>query len=196
MAATGGGDLWISFVPLATSFSALLVSRNAKHLLVKNDMLREDDRRQEIVKITHHLMATISSLIDHVSYFKTTINEKNKPALVIADTVENIVLRYEVLLEREPYKFLPGTTVDLIGKMSGSILGIKAFASGVAILTSKTPLALLSSVMPANVTGPAKEAERLLGELENLYLKIRELRATLDENDLPVAGTNRPWYAL
>lgn len=178
-----GGDLWPTLTPLATSLSALLVSRNAKHILVRGDIQREDDRRHELVKITHHLMATVSSLINHVSYFKSTIEQKTRPALVVAETAENIVLRYEVLLEREPYKYLPGPMVDLIGNMSGAILGIKAFATGVTTMTAKNPLAPLSSVMPPSAIGPVEETAKLITELETLDGQIRALRAELEDID-------------
>lgn len=175
-----GGDFWPSLGILATSVAALSVASNAKQVILRNELERMEDRRRATVKVTHHLMVIVESLINHVHYVKTMIVEQNRPALALVEAVEYISLRYETLLDREVYEYLPGSTIELITKMSGSIFGIKAFANGISQAVSKNPTVLLAGLDGASSGQLGKSIDEWLKNLESLDSSIRKIRNELE----------------
>lgn len=174
-----GGNAWEAVGPLVTSTSALLVARNIKQLILRNEIQRADDRQQNIVRITHHLMVIIADCRNHVAYLQGKLSQmKTTPALIFVEAAENAIARYDVLLEREIYEYLPGETLSIIRKMSGSVLGLKANASAVSKMTQANPMVTLSSIYPEE--NKLSEAfETLLNDLDELDIAIRKQRAEL-----------------
>ncbi len=121
--------------PAISLLAALLVAQTANRLIVNSNIIREDDRRQEIVRTTHHLIAISKDLLARVGYVKAIFSEGGRPALAFSHITATIEDRYETLIDRDAYKFLPGKCVDIITNMSGDIFGISLLAEGVKHIT-------------------------------------------------------------
>ena len=54
------------------------------------------------------------------------------PLILLIENAAAIEKRYEVLLDREIYRFVSGETIELIGRMSGYVVGLAVFAKALA----------------------------------------------------------------
>ena len=145
-------DLW-QLLPYALPLlSMLVVVRVANRLLSNGSIMRLDDRRQEIVRTTHHLLAVAKDLEARVGYVKAVLAEGGRPPIALVQIAKTIEERYETLLHRDAYKYLPGSCVDIITRMSGAIFGIGVLAEGVRLATSEKPGSALTP-MSANAGG-------------------------------------------
>jgi len=173
-------ELWGVLSPMAALVAALLVARIATRLIMSNNILRADDRRHDVVRITHHLLAITTDLRSRVGYLKKLLTDGNLPVFVLRDLATTIERRYETLLERDAYKYLPGPTVDLIGQMSGSIFGICLLAGGLEKATTDQPMASVGSVPSQERDAMVASVEELLGKITNLIDNIYEVRTNLN----------------
>ena len=162
-------QLWSLLAPTTPLIATLLVVRVANRLIVNGNIIRENDRRQEVVRITHHLIAITKDLKGRVGFAKKVLGEGDCDSLAlalskIAITIED---RYETLLDRDAYKFLPGKCIDIITKISGSIFGIGLLATG------------MQHAMAANqmigIKGVPNENSHLIAQLDDLMTDIQEL---------------------
>jgi hypothetical protein len=167
-------------MPLGAMISALLVAKVAGRLLEYNDITREDDRHQDVVRITHHLLSVISDLRSRIGYAIITLRDGGRPLIALTENAAAIEKRYEVLLEREIYRFLNGETVELIGRMSGHIFGLVAFAKGLAEVYSGKPNIVIQAGTDQTMQKAIEGLESLLKDLDALDTQILQLRSTLD----------------
>ena len=173
-------ELWSLYAPLTAIFAALLVARVAKHMIAHNDIIREDDRRLDIVRVTHHLLAVTQDMLAQVEYVKIMLSCGKRTAFVFEKVAENIERRYETLLERDAYQFLPGKCVDIIISMSGSIFGIGALAEGLNNITASNPLTAIDSVLPQDMTQQIANLDQLINKLQELITGLYEVRTSID----------------
>lgn len=172
-------DALKAFLPLGALISALLVAKVASRLLVHNDIVREDERRQDVVRITHHLLAVLMDLRQRVRFSVRALREESGTLIFLIENVNVIEKRYEVFLDREIYRFLAGETIELIGRMSGPIFGLAAFTKALAeICRDNSAIIATSGGDAANES--IKQLESLLEDLDVLEEQIRQLRGTLE----------------
>lgn len=167
-------------MPLGAMISALLVAKVAGRLLEYNDIVRKDDRRQDIVRITHHLLSVISDLRSRVGYAISTLREGGKPLIALTENAAAIEKRYEVFFDREVYRFLSGETVALIGCMSGHVFGLATLAKALAEIYSGKPNIIISASEDLTSKNAIEGLESLLKDLDVLDSQIRQLRGTLE----------------
>lgn len=176
-------SLLISIIPL---LAAILFALASNRLIINTDINRENDRRQEIVRTTHHLIAITKDLHARVSYVKSMFNEdKPYPAFILSQIAETIENRYETLLEQDAYKYLPGQCVDIITRISGSIYGISVLAEVVKHVTTANPVMKLNEVLKKdneNRDATIKQLDKVMDEIQNLIDELFKLRKSLDVN--------------
>jgi hypothetical protein len=102
------------------------------------------------------------------------------PAFVFEKVAENIERRYETLLERDAYQFLPGKCVDIIINMSGNIFGIGALAEGLNSINASNPLTVIDSVLPQDMTQQIAKLDQLMNKLQELITGLYEMRTSID----------------
>ncbi|MGM9514240.1 hypothetical protein ACS5PK_08310 [Roseateles sp. DB2] len=160
--------------------SVLVVVRVANRALLNADIIRIDDRRQEIVRTTHHLIAIATDLKERVGYAKAMFIEGGRPIIAFVQISKSIEDRYEALLDRDAYKYLPGPCVDLISKMSADIFGISTLAGLVGLkISEKSELA--TSLMPANIAPEVSlRFDSLLAEIAEVIGHLFALRSSIE----------------
>ncbi len=165
----------------------MIVTLSAKRLIENGRIQREDDRRVEIVQVTHHLIAVSKDLKQRVGYAKELLTKGDKPAFVLVEIAKSIEARYESLYEKDLYKYLPGNCVDIITRISGSIYGIVTLATGINVLTSNTPMVQLKDILNnGNTNQSSNENEKinkLEDEIQDLIDKLFALRVSLENVD-------------
>jgi hypothetical protein len=173
-------QLWSLLAPTITLLSALIVVLIAKRLIINGDINREDDRRQELVRTAHHLIAIAKDLRARVEYVKTTLSDGSRPALSLTQVAKTIEDRYETLLERDAYKFLPGKCVDIISNMSGAVFGIGLLAEGVKHVAASNPAFALKTLPNADDHVPIATLDKLMADLQELLDELFKLRTSMD----------------
>ena len=141
---------------------------------------REDDRRREIVRVTHHLLAVTKDLKSRIGYFRKLMEEGDKPISLICSLAKSIEKRYETLFEREVYQLLPGKSIDLINNLSGSIYGILAKAEvlgAASVSNSQVSIRELAGITAASY---AEKVSELQDEIQLLIDQIYDVRMALD----------------
>lgn len=173
-------EFWQLLPQAVPLLSVLVVVRVANRLLANGSILREAERQLEIVRTTHHLIAIAKDLKARVGYVKAMLTEGGRPPFALIQIAKSIEERYETLLERDSYKYLPGPCVDLITGMSGSIFGIVSLAEGVRqVVSENSGLALVP--MPASNEGqPPLPFDTLMEEIEQLLGQLFELRGSIE----------------
>jgi cytochrome b561 len=173
-------ELWSLLGSITSIVAALLVSRAALRLITNGNIVREDEKRQEVVRVTHHLLAITQDLRARVGYVKTTLSDPSHPAFALGQVAITIERRYETLLDRDAYRFLPGKCVDIIIRISGSIFGIGALAEGVKHISAKSPFGALGNVYPQDSAPLIAQLDELMNDLQTLIDGIYEVRSTID----------------
>lgn len=172
--------LW-QLLPYAVPLlSVLVVVRVANRLLLNGSIIREDDRRQEIVRTTHHLIAISKDLKARVGYVKAMLTEGGRPSIALVQIAKSIEERYETLLQRDAYKYLPGSCVDIITRMSGDVFGIVVLAEGVRLATSEKPV---SGLTPISLNGGGSLPPRfdeLMNDIQQLIDQLFEVRDSIE----------------
>jgi len=172
--------LWGLLSPFTSLAAALLVSKTASRLILNGQVIREDEKRQEVVRVTHHLMATTKDLKARVGYFKKLMVEGDKPIAIMLGLAKSIEQRYESLFEREPYKYLPGESVDLINNLSGSIYGIQSTAEILKNASATNPLILIKTLTGQTSEQYASMMDKLLTEIQTLIDQIYAIRIAIE----------------
>ncbi len=165
-----------AFGRIGVIVSVLLVVKVASRQLAHNNIVREDDRRQDIVRITHHLMAVIQDLINRVSYVSKVLSKGGYPLVALTQNVDIIEKRYETLLDREIYGYISEESVDLIGKMAGSIFGMATISNGLIEALKKVDNPSIPNRKDDSINSLVAP---LLDELELLDKQIKQLRETI-----------------
>lgn len=176
--------VWEHGINLAEAFgrvgiivSVLLVATAATRQLAHSDIVREDDRRRDIVRITHHLMLVISDLHQRVSYASAVLSEGGRPLIALTKNVDVIEKRYETFFDREEiYGYLSGESADLIKGMSGHISGLTSLSDGIAEAYKKIDNAELPI---RNEAESSRLCLPLLEQLDLLDKQVRQLRETV-----------------
>ena len=172
--------LWSLLGSIASIVAALLVARTATRLIANSNITREDERRQELVLVTHHLLAITQDLRSRVEYVRTMLSDGSRPAFALNQIAITIERRYETLLERNAYQFLPGKCVDIIIRISGSIFGIGALAEGVKHISAQNPLSMLDGVLVKDSGEQIARLDELVDDLQALIDGIYEIRSSID----------------
>lgn len=172
--------LWDIFAPMTALVAALLVARVATRLITNNDIIREDDRRRDIVRVTHHLLIIVQDLLARINYVKVILGGGSRPMFVLGEIASTIERRYETLFERDPYLYLNGSSVDLINGMSGKVFEIIMLARGLEKVTANNPLALIDNAFPPDRAQQLTNLDSLMNDLNKLIDQIYELRASID----------------
>lgn len=173
-------ELWAILAPMTALVAALLVARVATRLITNNNIIKEDDRRRDLVRVTHHLLAVAQDLLARVGYVKVLLSTGNRPVFALGEIVSTIERRYETLLERDSYQYLPGPSVDLIIRISGSIFGICTLARGLEKVTTDKPLASIDSVLLSDREQQVAKLGDLMDDLNKLIDQIYEVRGSID----------------
>lgn len=168
------------FLPLGALISALLVAKVASRVLAHNNIVREDERRQDVVRISHHLLAVLIDLRQRVGISVHAFREGGIPPLFLIENADAIEKRYEVFLDREVYQFLSGETIELITKMSGHVFGFCVFTKTLADLSKNTSNAMLSLSEIPTSGAVIDSLELFLKDLEVLDDQIRQMRGALE----------------
>lgn len=164
-------------MPLGALISAMLVAKVASRLLAHNVIVRVDDRRQDIVRVTHHLLIVISDLRDRVGYAIGMFRDGGRPLIALIENAAAIEKRYESLLDREVYRFISGETIGLIGSMRGHVFGLAVFAKG---LDQDKPNTIIPTSDDPTRKKMIEGLESLLKGLDVLDVQVRQLRGTLE----------------
>lgn len=173
-------ELWPLLPQVVPLLSVLVVVRVANRLISNGHILREDDRRQELVRTTHHLIAITEDLRARVDYAKKMLSEGSRPTLALVQIAKSIEERYEELLQRDGFRFMPGTCVDIIVRISGNIFGIGVLAEGMKVATFDKPAHALVPI-PVNASHPPPPPfDELLNDLQQLLDQLFELRQSID----------------
>lgn len=174
-------DFWPLLTNVVPLLSVLVVVRVANRLISNGNILREDDRRQEIVRTTHHLIAITKDLLARVGYAKLIIAEGGRPTIALVQIVKSIEDRYETLLQRDGYKYLPGPCVDIITCISGDVFGIAVLAEGINKQAASDKPALAVMPIPASDNGhPSPRFDDLMKNLQKLLDHLFELRLSVE----------------
>lgn len=173
-------SIWGLLGPLTSVAATLLISRIASRLIVHGQVLKEDERRQEIVKVTHQLLAVTKDLKAKVGYFNKLMREGDKPVVILVSLARSIEKRYETLYERDAYKFLQGKSVDLISNLSGSIFGILAVAEALGSTGSINLPCRIEDLAAKKSDDLKVRSEKLSDELQTLIDQIYDVRISLD----------------
>lgn len=172
--------LW-QLLPYAVPLlSVLVVVQVANRLLLNGRIIREDDRRQDIVRTIHHLIAIAKDLRARVGYVKAMLAEGGRPPIVLVQIAKTIEDRYETLLHRDTYKYLPGPCVDIITRMSGDIFGIGTLAEGVRLAVSEKPGSALTPISGNEGDSLPQTLDELMGEIQLLIDMLFEVRGSID----------------
>ncbi len=173
-------ELWPLLTQAVPLLSVLVVVRVANRLISHGQILREDDRRQELIRTTHHLIAITQDLHARVGYAKKMLSEGGRSTLALVKLAKSIEDRYEALLERDGFRFMPGACVDIIFRISGDIFGISFLAEGMMAATPDKPAHSLVPI-PANTNRPSPpRLDELMRDLQLLLDQLFELRQSID----------------
>lgn len=172
-------QLWSVLAQTTPLVAAILVARVANRLIVNSALVRADDERKDLVRVTHHLIAISRDLKAQVSYLTTMLRDGGRPILAIEQIADSIEKRYEALLEPDAYRFLPGPCVDLITAISGSIFGIRILAAGVVEATKPTPGAPLKALPAQGSSGAVTQLETLALDIQKLVDALFHLRGSV-----------------
>lgn len=172
-------DLW-ALMPLAVPLlAALAVVRVANRLLISGHMVREDERRQDLVRTTHHLIAITTDLRQRVGYFRKLMSEGGRPPIVLIKAGKSIEARYEALLDRDGYRFLPGNCVDVITRISGHIFGLSVIAEALEQGTSGKPEVRVTN-LPIQTGEPSDVGlDAVMTDLQILLDELFKLRRSI-----------------
>lgn len=173
-------QLWSALASMTALLAALLVARVATRLMTSNDIIRENDRHFDLVRVTHHLIAIIQDLRARVGYAKAMLGEGNYPVFTLGEIAASIERRYEVLLERDYYRFLPGPSVELIVSMSGTIFGICTLAGAMERVSNNKQIVLIESILPTERKQQVSNLDALMNDLGKLLDQIYEMRQAID----------------
>jgi hypothetical protein len=143
-------------------------------------IIREDDRRQEIARTTHHLIAITKDLLVKVDYLKTILIEGGRPYLAITQLSKSIEDRYETLLQRDAYRYLPGECINIITRMSGSIFGIGCLADSVKQSISDKPESALITILGKTDIPSSSSLDNLIVDIKALIDQLFILRNSID----------------
>lgn len=174
--------LLISAIPIV---AAMLVVRVANRQITHGNLIREDDRRQQVVRVTHHLIAIALDMRQRVGFMHKSLDEGSATPLLFEQLASSIESRYEVLLEPDAYKYLPGSCVDIIVNMSGSIFGMVTVSKGVNLVAAKDSRLLVNEKIPKGSQEVLAHLVLLKDELTRLIDGIYDVRNALENSPQP-----------
>ncbi len=167
-------------MPFGALISAVLVAKVASRLLTHNKITRAEDDHKDIVRITHHLIAIVSDLRNRVGFTVSSFRDGGRPLVVLIENAVAIEKRYEVLLDREAYRFLSGESVELIGRMSGSVFGLTVLTKALAEIFRDKVNAIIPTSEDPTREKMIESLESLLKDLDLFEDQIRQLRGTVE----------------
>lgn len=174
-------EIWKLIAPAITLVSAMIITRSANRLIENEKIVRADEKRIEIVQVTHHLIAITKDLKQRVGYVKKLLSDGDKPAFALVEIAKSVESRYESLYERDLYRYLPGNCVDIITNISGSVYGIITLAIGIDVVTSQNKMTALKDIPNNGTKPPIESITKLEAELKELIDELFSLRTSLEK---------------
>lgn len=173
-------ELWAMLPTVITIISALLFVQVANRLIVNGDITQENDRRQEIVRTTHHLIAITTDLLSRVEFCKAVLKKGHYRVIALTEIARTIEDRYETLLEREAYKYLSGNSVEIIIRISGSIFGIRLMAETINQATEGNSNLKLMNIPYKGFENSPNQLDDLMVDLQKLIDELYKVRKSLE----------------
>ncbi len=173
------GEIWTSVAVLGALMSALLISKSASRLLLHNQFYKEDERRRDIVRLTHHAMVILNNLTDLVGYVEHYISAGDKPAAVFVGATRAIEEKWSLFYDRDLNQLLTANAYKLVRDMSGSFFGLTSLGRGLESALSQQALLMplpknhLSEAMGGNLAELKKQLDNLYSELEKVRSEVR-----------------------
>ena len=177
------GDIdnaWLALNQCIPLLAALVAIRIANRLIYNAHVHREDDRRQDIVRVSHFLIATTIDLQGKIAYFRKMITEGGRTTIALIKIAESIESRYEALLDRDGFRYIPSQCANIITKISSDIFVITAVAESIKLHYSKSPDGFLIPIDPVDDLETPQRLVELLNDLQNLLDSLYELRNSID----------------
>jgi hypothetical protein len=175
-------ELWPLLSQAIPLLSVLVVVRVANRLISNGHILKEDDRRQELMRTTHHLIAITKDLKARVGYAKHMLSKGGRPDFAFVQIAKSIEERYESLLQRDGFRFLPGPCVDIIVRISGNIFGIGLVAEGMKLSNSEQHVRVLDPILANGSSLPLHKLDELISDLQQLLDHLFELRLSIEDS--------------
>jgi hypothetical protein len=86
--------------PIFTITSVLIVVSSASRLILFNNIIREDDRRADMVRTTHQLIAITKDLQQKIFFLKGLLSSTETSIFALNEVSKSIQSRYESLYEQ------------------------------------------------------------------------------------------------
>lgn len=168
--------LWPMLPASIPIIAALLVVRVANRQITYGTLTRADDKRQDLVRVTHHLIAIIQDMRQRVGYLHSLLDGGKATPLVLDQITTTIERRYESLMEPDAYKYLPGPCIDIIVSISGSIFGLATMAKGVSQMAAANPIYSATGSVPQSSPEVISQLSKLKTDITRLLDGVYEVR--------------------
>lgn len=169
---------------LAFLASASLVTFVAHRQITHANVAQENQRRADVVRVTHHLIAVVCDLQNRTHYTqKHLYNEKTIPT-ILRSNAETIKDRFELFYARENFLHLSIEATQAIHSLSGSIFGMTAAMLEVASMRERHPGSADVSSHIRSMAAKQDDADAfrsMKSDLERLEETLRELRSSIEK---------------
>lgn len=173
------------FTPIIPMLAAILFAKASNRIIIDNDINKIDEKRCEILQITHYQIAIAKDLRQKIHFFKKIIEEKNieTPIVLLIEIANTIESRYEELLsEKESYRHLSGKCIDILISMSGAIFGIKTLGEGYKKIVAINQANNFKSHLSKDDENLTNTMNKVLDELEIYIDELFKLRNSIEDN--------------
>ena len=169
LAGTWFGGLGTIVAVGAALYIAYGQARSAETLINHQHRMEKND---SALGALYHALAVVDDLRGRVAHLKNkACNVGAYPLAGYTLTMEGILTRYEMLFDRELYRYLTGPIIDQIKEMSGSFTGLNLTISLIATHHRNDP----SSQVTMRTPQPSTHFDQLFKELDDLFTSIEQL---------------------
>lgn len=169
---------------LAFLVSASLVTFVAHRQIIYTNIMLEEQRRQDKVRVFHHLLMIVQDLINRIHYTKNKISaEKMIPTSVLRSNAEAIGARFEIFYDRENFQHFSAEATQIIDDLSGSIFGLTSLMNEMASIleVSQDPKHTHSQILPLVTNLKESGAfDSVKSTLIRLDEELRRIRSTVE----------------
>ncbi len=172
-----------ALLPLSYLASASLLAFAANRQIIHTNIVRESVRREDVVRVTHHLLAVVTDLTNRIHYTEQKLYDEKTVPVILASNATTISDRFESLYDREHFQYLSKESTQLIHDLSGSIFGLVALTREMASMREQNPdpSYVTKKILPMAITLKNTGAfESIKSNLNNLDNELRALRSTVD----------------
>ncbi len=167
--------LWASLPSLGTMISALIIAKAATRLLLHTQIYKEDARRKEVVRTTHHAMVVVNNVTDLVGFARHCLLKGNAPLIALITTAKEIGEKAKLFYDPDLNSILTPKAYELIRTASGSIHGLSMLGLGLEATLSQKELQLPVGMNPNNETLQSNLSEVKI-HLDELFAEIEKIR--------------------